>query len=106
MVKPVEIKKPSPTNLKIHWNDGFESTITLQNFRNECPCAECKGEQLGAKKIMPKLINIYTPGMNELKSLTPVGNYAVEAVWGDGHDTGIYSYGYLREIFEKYKINE
>ena len=38
------------------------------------------------------------PGMNELESLTPTGQYGVQAKWKDGHDTGIYSWEYLRLI--------
>jgi DUF971 family protein len=34
----------------------------------------------------------------ELKNVAVVGNYAVSLSWGDGHDTGIYSYRYLREL--------
>jgi DUF971 family protein len=33
--------------------------------------------------------------MYELKSLQPVGQYAIQATWKDGHDTGIYSFEYL-----------
>jgi len=39
------------------------------------------------------------PGMNELKALVPVGNYAVQASWNDGHDSGIYTWEMLRTIF-------
>jgi DUF971 family protein len=34
----------------------------------------------------------------ELKNVAVVGKYALSLSWGDGHDTGIYSYRYLREL--------
>ena len=43
-------------------------------------------------------LKTFKPGMNELRSLTPVGNYGVQASWADGHDTGIYSWDYLHDL--------
>jgi len=42
----------------------------------------------------------FAPGMNELVKLAPVGNYGVKAAWKDGHDTGIYTWEMLRNVFE------
>lgn len=47
----------------------------------------------------------FQPGMNELKALTPVGNYGVQASWKDGHDTGIYTWDMLRAIFESKNLS-
>jgi DUF971 family protein len=44
--------------------------------------------------------------MNELASLTPVGNYGVQASWKDGHDSGIYSWEMLRTVFEQKKLSD
>lgn len=46
------------------------------------------------------------PGMNELRSLTPVGNYAIQATWNDGHDSGIYTWDMLRTLFEEKRLSE
>jgi len=51
---------------------------------------------------MPVQLPIAVPGKYELLRLTPVGNYAVAAVWGDGHDTGIYSWDYLLGLEQRY----
>lgn len=45
-------------------------------------------------------LQVMKPGMYELAALTPVGNYAIEAAWNDGHNTGIYSWDILRIIAE------
>ena len=44
--------------------------------------------------------------MNELVSLTPVGNYGVQAAWADGHDTGIYTWEMLRTVFTEKKLTD
>ncbi len=48
----------------------------------------------------------FKPGKNEIKSLTPIGNYAINPTWGDGHDTGIYPWEFFRVVFENYKLSE
>jgi len=47
----------------------------------------------------------FAAGMNELSALNPVGNYGVQAAWKDGHDTGIYTWGMLRTIFESKRLS-
>lgn len=51
-------------------------------------------------------IKTYAPGMNELVSLNPIGNYGVQATWGDGHDTGIYTWEMIRTIFTENALSE
>ena len=105
-IKPIKISRPKPYLLKAEWSDGYASTIKLESFRADCPCATCKDEDLqsiqGSKVMMPT----FAPGKNDLKSLTPVANYAITAVWGDGHDTGIYPWEYFRQIFENHKLSD
>lgn len=77
----------------------------LSDLRDACPCAYCTGEEIMGQKVFAGM-KTFAPGMNELKALTPVGNYAVQATWGDGHDSGIYSWDVLRNIFERNKLGE
>ncbi len=51
-------------------------------------------------------IKTFSPGMNELVTLSPVGNYGVQAAWGDGHDSGIYTWDMLRTVFETKKLTQ
>lgn len=104
MQSPKSISRPNPYTLKFEWRDGFSATIKIDTFRKECPCALCKGETLGGKYIPPPMFQMLKPGQNELKTLTPVGNYAVTAEWGDGHDTGIYDWDYIHELCEKFAL--
>jgi DUF971 family protein len=106
-LKPKSISRPGPGLIKCEWPDGFSATITLEKLREECPCAECKGEDLNKnKKIDVPMMKTFNDGMNELVSLTPVGNYALAAKWGDGHNTGYYTWEDLRSIFEEHDISK
>lgn len=99
---PTEFKKVNDSFLQISWIDGFSSVISLRDLRASCPCAQCQGEEIGGRKyVLPKL-EIPRQGMYEIDAIEPVGNYAVNIRWKDGHDTGIYGFEYLREIMEKF----
>ena len=106
MQAPKSISRPNPYLLKFEWRDGLSAVIKVETFRKECPCANCKGETIAGKVVAFPKINMFTPGQNELKALAPVGNYAVTAVWGDRHDTGIYDWGYIRELCETFALSE
>lgn len=81
------------------WDDGHDVVFPLKLLRDECPCAGCKGETLLlGKHFAPTKLPILTPGMYDLKKLELVGNYAFQIAWGDGHDTGIYSWEYLTAL--------
>ncbi len=99
---PTFINKVSPGLLKAEWKDGLSATIKIEKLRMECPCADCREKDNPKSKFVMPTIKM---GQNELKSLNPVGNYAVNAVWGDGHDTGIYPWEFFRIIFENYKMS-
>ena len=102
---PLKIKREIEGLLSAEWADGFKSVIKIEKLRQECPCADCRDkneETTKSKFIMPTL----TPGKNELKSLAPVGNYAINAVWGDSHDSGIYPWEFFRVVFEDYILSE
>lgn len=84
--------------LAIDWPDGLSTKITTEALRRACKCAHCTGESVGDKIFSrPKPI-VIEPGVFELKSLSPMGNYAVQAAWGNGHDTGIYTWDYLHKV--------
>jgi DUF971 family protein len=97
-MRPTQIKQKSATELFVKWDDGHESVYTLQYLREECPCASCKGETVLLHSYSPVKLPVLTPGMYELKSIQQVGNYAIQVFWGDGHQTGIYSWEYLRGL--------
>jgi DUF971 family protein len=98
-MRPLQIKQDRVAKeLRITWDDGHVSVLPIKLLRDECPCAGCKGEVLFGKVYKPAPLSVFQEGMYELVSLTAVGQYAIQAVWKDGHDTGIYSWEYLRAL--------
>ena len=57
-------------------------------------CAACVEEFTGRRKIVHGSI----PSTVERVGVSPVGNYALQFSWSDGHDTGIYTFDYLRKL--------
>ena len=86
--------------LAIKWDDGGESFVTLEKLRRACPCAGCKGEvdALGNLHKGPDIP--LTPAAFTIVRVLPVGGYAVQPVWADGHATGLFAYDYLRRVAE------
>jgi len=70
--------------------------IPFAALRRACPCAACKGEPGFAGRFAgePDL----RPGEDELADIKLVGAYGLNAVWGDGHDTGIFTFEHLRRL--------
>jgi len=85
-------------NLVIKWEDENISNISLIYLRNECPCAGCKGETVLLKAYKPPKIEKATPNMFKIKNIKIVGGYAIQILWLDGHNTGIYSWEYLKDL--------
>lgn len=97
-MNPIKVKRVSATALQIEWDDGHKSHHTTEVLRNNCPCASCKADaDSGEPRV---LLPILVPGKYELRAVQPVGSYALQLTWGDGHMTGIYTYEHLREICE------
>ena len=93
-----------PTNIQqighelaISWNDGTESYLDLQFLRRACPCAACGGEPDVLGNILRPEVS-YSDDSFGLAGFQIVGGYALQPVWRDGHNTGIYSFQYLRRI--------
>ena len=85
--------------LAIAWKDGHESMLAYSHLRDGCPCANCKGEpDLLGRVMMPAEQPARTIQSNQLVGMRPVGHYGLQLIWGDGHDTGIYTFGYLRRL--------
>ena len=88
---PEEVRRlADERRLRIVWSDGHVSDYPWAYLRGWCPCAGCQGH--GGDKRYIHAEN------TDLTGITPVGRYALSFVWGDGHETGIYSYAYLRQL--------
>jgi DUF971 family protein len=96
-MRPLDIQLIG-NELALKWEDDAEDFIGLEKLRRACPCAGCKGEVdiLGNLYKNPPLP--LTAKSSELVKMTSVGGYAIQPVWADGHNTGIYSFEYLRRV--------
>lgn len=78
------------------WDDGHESYYPLEELRRTCPCAGCAGEPDLFGNVMRGPAPHYTPRSFQLDSVTPIGNYALQPNWADGHNYGMWTYERLR----------
>jgi DUF971 family protein len=83
--------------LTIIWGDDHQSTYTLYGLRKSCPCADCRG---GHAKMgdypQPQIFTKHTVERLSVSQIQPVGNYALQIFWGDGHNAGFYAWDMLR----------
>ena len=96
---PLELKDVQliGDELAMRWSDGVESFLPLERFRQACPCAMCGGEPDVLGNISRPDVS-YTPASFELVGWQPIGGHALQPRWGDGHNTGLYSFAYLRRL--------
>ena len=99
-MRPQDIQRIGD-ELAIKWDDGTESYIPLATLRRSCPCAGCKGEMDIMGNVYKNPERPLAPNAFDLKRISPVGGYALQPVWADGHDTGIFSFDYLRHVAGK-----
>ena len=95
-IKPKNLVwKEKEEKLFIAWHDQHESHYPLPYLRGKCPCALCRGVR--SKDDPFKMI---APGQENLsaRTLEPVGNYAIQIQWSDGHGEGIYTFELLRDL--------
>jgi len=100
-MRPLDIQ-PIGLELAVKWDDGREDFIPLEKLRRACPCAGCKGEidilgNVHKNPEKPFALNAFN-----LVKISSVGGYAIQPVWADGHNTGIYSFEYLRQIMPEH----
>lgn len=98
MIQPTKISRTENESLQITWNDDSISKITLQDLRDNCPCVHCKGETVLFSSYIPIKAPFKPAGFYEIDSIEPVGNYAIQITWKDKHNTGIYSWEYLKDL--------
>ena len=92
---------PTPQALTVHaqsrvlevlFSDGASFRIPFELMRVYSPSAEVQGHGEGQEVLQTGKRHV------TVQSLEPVGNYAVQPVFSDGHDTGIFSWDYLYHL--------
>jgi DUF971 family protein len=94
MLEPTQIVEESDSEISISWSDGNETHYGAPALRRACPCAGCVNEWTGEKMLDAASV----PDDISFKQISIVGRYALNFHFSDGHDTGIYSFAYLRNL--------
>ena len=92
---------PTPTDIKLHqqsrileliFDDGRSFRLPYEYLRVFSPSAEVRGHGPGQEVLQVGKRDI------EIRHVEPVGSYAIQPTFSDGHATGIYSWEYLYQL--------
>ncbi|HUQ12335.1 MAG TPA: DUF971 domain-containing protein [Steroidobacteraceae bacterium] len=81
--------------LEVAFDDGARFQLSFEYLRVHSPSAEVQGHGPGQEVLVVGKQDV------GIKSVEPVGQYAVKLVFDDGHDSGLYTWKYLRELGER-----
>lgn len=96
-------KIPTPTEIRLHqqsrllemaFDDGSRFKLPYELLRVFTPSAEARGHGPGQETLQTGKRNV------TISRVDPVGNYAIQPTFSDGHDTGIYSWDLLFHLGE------
>ena len=105
-VRPAKIRvdKTGGPGVPIDWRAGHQSHWSFRWLRDACPCATCleerggQGRAAGEPKSRPAtLLPLYQAPIRP-DDVEAIGRYALKFKWNDGHESGIYSWDYLRNV--------
>lgn len=91
--RPVGIKLHTKSRqLELSYENGKRYSLSCEYLRVYSPSAEVKGHGPGQEVLQTEKLNV------NITAIKPVGNYALQLVFDDDHDTGLYSWPYLYEL--------
>lgn len=100
----VKVNVTTGTGVEIDWSDGHHSSYTFPFLRDACPCALCDEERSKSGRAPGESPKAAVGALPMFKAaakpdkVEAVGKYAIRFGWNDGHDLGIYSWDYLRDV--------
>lgn len=98
---PLGLKRTGQRSLEIAWSDGSVTESSYQELRNACPCATCR-EKKRAESDKPKnplqILSAAETVPMEITEMRPVGNYAYNISFSDGHSSGLFTIELLRQL--------
>ncbi len=97
MPQPLEIRRVNPLELSVLWADDHRSAFSSEYLRKACPCESCNDERRQAETGL-RVISKEVPVRVEMNQISGVGRYAIQIEFSDGHNTGIYSFDFLRRL--------
>lgn len=94
---PAKVQLDRYAALTMTWADGSRGVYPVPYLRSRCPCASCREfREASAEplRILDQGADVVS-GDIHVATMQPVGHYALQFEFSDGHGTGIYSYEYL-----------
>jgi DUF971 family protein len=94
MIEPTQIVEESDSSVSIKWSDDSTTAYNATLLRRSCPCASCVNEWTGQRILKDDQV------ADDLTftHVSIVGRYALSFHFSDGHNTGIFSFDYLRKL--------
>lgn len=90
---PAELRVNAARNLlTVRFDDGENYPLAAEYLRVESPSAEVQGHSTKERRFIPGKRDV------KITTLEPVGHYAVRIIFDDGHDSGLYTWSYLRDL--------
>lgn len=100
MAAPIRIVvSKSKSNLIVTFDTGEEYDFPAEYLRVFSPSAEVRGHGRGQEVLQHGKREI------EITSINQAGNYAIQIIFSDGHDSGIFSWDYLQDLGSNYTSN-
>ena len=99
MIAPEKIEAIG-NEIAIQWKDGVQSFYPMELLRAVSPSAENRGETDLMGRVYGGTDQTEFPGVLVTR-WEPVGGYALQFFFSDGHQTGIYAYDFLRDLWEE-----
>ena len=91
--RPTEIKLRQKSRvMEIAFSDGSQFELSYELLRVYSPSAEVRGHGPGQEVLQAGKRDV------EIRHVEPVGSYAIQPTFSDGHATGIYSWDYLYQL--------
>jgi DUF971 family protein len=90
---PTDVELDRASGLTLHWADGSTATFGIEELRQNCPCAECRGLRDQGRTPGP---GPHAPVPLAAEDAHLVGAWGMSIRWNDGHETGIYAWSILR----------
>lgn len=96
-IYPVGLHVEGGERLVIEWSDGARQSLRWATLRRNCPCAGCRTERERPPPLFP-ILKLAEAAPPRPRAIEPVGRYAYQFLWHDGHDSGIYTFELLRSL--------
>ena len=103
--RPLHLDVSRERGIAVRWDDGSSAFLDVRTLRRQSPSADARELRSSMAKnpftVLPSSQGAAS-GALAITAVEPVGHYAIRIRFSDGHDTGIYSWKYLRELCENH----